>query len=294
MKLFQILIGILVIGNYSCTTRTQDRPPYYITEELHDPIAFADGNITTTNGINFSKDGRSLYLSKNIAKELRNGRPFAGIFISNFEDGDWSSPRFIELGIAIDAYHPVLSMDNQTLFFNSRSHPDTLDLPIPHNIWYCKKTEKGWSVPKMVEGINSTSYDSYPTIARNNNLYFNSDRPGGKGGMDIFFAKYVNGKYQEPVAIEKLNSTDSENDLVIDPDERFIIFNRYSNATNTLDLYIAFKDGLGWGAPTPLEEINTPDKWELTPTLSPDGNYFFYELNGTIMQFELEKLLKSK
>ena len=112
--------------------------------------------------------------------------------------------------------------------------------------------------------------------------------------MDIYLSKYIDGQYQEPINLELLNSAHTENDLVVDPEEGFIIFNRYIDSTNALDLYISFSNGKEWSTPVLLEQINQTDEWELTPTLSPDGNYFFYELNGKIMQYELAKLLKLK
>ncbi|GJM35270.1 MAG: hypothetical protein DHS20C18_42710 [Saprospiraceae bacterium] len=231
-----------------------------------------------------------MYTSRPIEKTFENGKPYMGIFLSTYHDNKWSKPEMVQLGQDIDAYHPVLSIDNKTLYFNSRSHPDSTNLSIPHNIWCSQKTSQGWSAPKMVEGINSPTYDSYPTVAKSNNLYFNSDRPGGKGGMDIYISHYDNGKYQKPINIEKLNSPDVENDLVVDPNEEFLIFNRYIDASKEMDLYISYKEGNDWKTPRKLHKINSPDKWELTPTLSPDGKYFFYELDGKIMQIDLSEL----
>ncbi len=280
---------------YGCANKdVDDQHPYYLCEEFDVPVEFAAGKILTTNGINFTYDGMSLYISRPLEQTFTNGRQFAGIFRSDFEDGTWTSPELVDFGINIDAYHPVLSYDNQIMLFNSRSHPDTLDLSIPHNIWFSTKAESGWAIPEMLDEINGPYYDSYPTIARNNSIYFNSDRPGGQGGMDIYVSKLINGKYQEPVNIETLNSADTENDLVIDPDERFIILNRYIHPTKELDLYIAFNEKNTWTEPVKLDLVNQPDAWELTPSLSPDGNYFFYELNGKIMQLDLGKLLRLK
>ena len=293
MKYLQYLLATLILLIGSCTDRPDKvLPPYYLSAELDAPIEFAEGKIITSNGINFSNDGATLYISKPLQKTFRNGKPFMGIFRSEFKNGRWTNPELVEFENKIDAYHPVLSSNDQVLFFNSRSHPDSIDLSIRHNIWCSKKTKNSWSLPEMINGINSPYYDSYPTVARNNNLYFNSDRPGGKGGMDIYMSRFENGNYQEPVNIQSLNSPHSENDLVVDPDERFIIFNRYVDSTNELDLFVSYKDGNDWKKPIELNEINQPDEWELTPTLSPDGKYFFYELNGKIMQFELAKLLK--
>ena len=286
------LLLIFLAFHASCSPpNSNHRSPYDRKEAPQTPLVFAEGKITTTNGIQFSTDGSVLYLSKNIEKTFENGRSYAGIFTCTYENGEWGVPERIEFESQIDAYHPVLSIDNKALFFNSRSHLDSANRSIPHNIWRATKTENGWSNPHMVAGINSPYYDSYPSLARNNNLYFNSDRPGGKGGMDIYLSRYVDGQYQDPINIDIINSPDAENDLVVDPNEQFVIFNRYIDSTRTLDLYISRKVDNAWTHPTKLHQVSSPDDWELTPTLSPDGKYFFYELNNEIMQISLAALL---
>ena len=292
MKYLKYIWLSIVVSSCKYSYESNDsQAPYHFNHPLKTPVEFTDGKITTTNGINFSKNGKTLYISKPIDRTFENGRQYMGIFECLFENGKWNDPELIEFGRNIDAYHPVLSNDNQTLFFNSRSSPDSTNGPIPHNIWFSKKITKGWSAPIMIEGINSESYDSYPSIAKNNNLYFNSDRMGGMGGMDIYVSNYVVGKYQKPINIQKINSEHAENDLVVDPDEKFIIFNRYIDATKSIDFYISIRNGNEWKKPRALDKINSPTKWELTPTLSPDGKYFFYELEGKIMQIDLKELI---
>ena len=285
---------ILLLLSLGCNSKKQkELPPYHTTNSIEMPIALANGSIRTMNGISFTNNGKQLYISSSLKKTFTNDRAFAGIFKIDFKDGQWGSPSLLEFSNGIDAYHPVLSTDNKTLFFNSRSHPDSVNISIPHNIWFAKKTKEGWSTPKLLKGINSDYYDSYPSVARNNNLYFNSDRPGGKGQMDIYKSEFKDGQYLKPIPLANLNSADAENDLVVDPDEQFIIFNRYVDADRSLDLFISFNKGNTWSKPVALDILNSNEAWELTPTLSPDGNYFFYELEGKIMQIELKKLLKS-
>lgn len=286
----RLLPIFLLLGTQLLVSCKQELPPYTTTNPLNEPVLFAEQALTTRNGINFSKDGRTIYLSNQLEQKFDNGRFYAGIFVSHYENGNWTTPKRLKFGLEIDAYHPVLSIDNQRLFFNSRSHLDSINKSIPHNIWVMHRTSDGWGKAEMVHGVNSSTYDSYPSIARNNNLYFNSDRPGGKGGMDIYVAHFVNGQYQEPINLAIINSPEVENDLVVDPDEQFIIFNRYIHATKDLDLFISFNKEDQWTAPRKLDEINSPDKWELTPTLSPNGKYFFYEVENQIMQIDLAML----
>ncbi|MDH3649776.1 MAG: hypothetical protein OEQ53_08835 [Saprospiraceae bacterium] len=285
------LLGISWFHCRGSIVSEDEQAPYYLPYVLKSPIEFAQGTITTTNGISFSKNGERLYISKSSGAYFENGKPAMGIFVHDYEEDHWDQAEQVQFGIDIDAYHPVLSDDNEILFFNSRSHPDSLRNSIPHNIWFSKNKKNGWSKPEMVKGINSMNYDSYPSLARNNNIYFNSDRAGGKGGMDIYVSNYVDGDYQEPINLQKLNSTHAENDLVIDREEKFIIFNRYIDSLNEIDLCVSFRANTEWSEPRKLDKINSTDKWELTPSLSPDGKYFFYELDGKIMQIDLLELV---
>lgn len=287
---------LIVLVLMSCNRHSEKEmiaPAYASKVELKEPKAFFDGKITTLNGISFNKEGDVLYTSQQIDNQFDNGRFYAGIFESRYENGTWTEPKQIQLGLAIDAYHPVLSMDNEMLFFNSRSHLDSANRSVPHNIWAMRRTQNGWGIPEMVNGINSSTYDSYPSIAKSNNLYFNSDREGGKGSMDFYVSYYKDGIYQPPINLEALNSAQVENDLVVDPLERFIIFNRYIDSTREIDLYISLRKNNNWTSPRKLNHINS-DEWELTPSLSPDGNYFFYELNSKIMQVELASIITSQ
>ena len=267
----------------------KDLPPYHLEHGSVIPSIFADGKITTTNGINFSEDGNMLYTSKTIAKNSKSGTPFAAIFTSEYNDGIWREPQ--QILFPIDAYHPVLSHDQKKLYFNSRSHPDTLDKFIKHNIWVSERLDGNWSEPELLNAVNSPYYDSYPSIAKSGNVYFNSDRPGGNGGMDIYVSKSEAGKLMQPINLSSINSKHVENDLVVDPLERFIIFNRYIDSTRSIDLYVSFQEKDTWSTPVLLQHVNEDNQWELTPSLSPEGSYFFYEVDNKIMQINLEMIL---
>lgn len=110
------------------------------------------------------------------------------------------------------------------------------------------------------------------------------------GGGDIYRSKFVNGKYQSPESVTDLNSTDNENDVCIDPFERFIIFNRYIEATREIKLFLSIRAGANWTTPRVITPLEKDTDWELTPTLSPDGKYFFYEVNSNILRVPVAEL----
>ena len=267
------------------------KPAYHSDSPLTMPALFSE-NISTVNGISFSPEGDELYISLQLVDTFANGRKAAGIFRYQFKGNNWEGPQGIPIAGLTDAYHPVLSMDGNRLYFNSRSHPDSADAYLYHDLWFVQKSGDEWSEPILITNVNTEFYESYPSIAANGNLYFNSNRPGGKGGMDFYMSEFKNGTYQKPIRLDIINSVDEENDLVVDPYERFIIFNRYIHSDQSIDLWLSTRENNQWSVPKKLEMINEPDKWELTPSLSPDLKYFFFEQNSQIWQIELAPLLK--
>lgn len=93
---------------------------------------------------------------------------------------------------------PTLSKDGQHLFFISDRSLDT-NAPLERgdlNIWYSKTDKKGKFTPPVVVNQLNTDYNEYtPQFGPNEQyLYFASNRPGGKGGYDIYAAKFIDGK----------------------------------------------------------------------------------------------------
>jgi len=50
-------------------------------------------------------------------------------------------------------------------------------------------------------------------------LYYHSDRPGGKGGLDIWVSKKINGEWAEPENVDAVNTQGSEGWPYVTPDE---------------------------------------------------------------------------
>lgn len=124
-------------------------------------------------------------------------------------------------------------------------------------------------------------------------LYFVSERPGGRGGVDIWVADPMpDGRYGDARNVTTLNSEHGDSDIYVDPDERFMIFHRSVDATGSVEFWIAFGTAGDWRAPRPLEEVNGPG-WELSPTVSPDGRYFFFNRDGVIQQVDFCQLIRA-
>ena len=82
-----------------------------------------------------------------------------------------------------------------------------------------RKIERGrWTKPKkLASSINQEgSTTTQPSIAwdpikKRDLLFFSSNRPGGKGGNDLYLTwEKPNGKFVEPINLEKVNTEGNE------------------------------------------------------------------------------------
>ena len=257
-----------------------------------EPQVFGGLKLKTNNGIAFSPDMKTIYVSRYTPERDSTGNQFIKIFESLRVKESWTDFKplpFCKAGVPFE-YHPVLSKDGKRLFFNSRAPAPGTDQKYlrKNNPWYVDRINNSWSTPVMISTLSTEHYDDYASVAANGNLYFRSDRPG-KGGGDIYFSELVDGAYQTPKMIDILSSADNENDVCIDPAERFIIFNRYYDTTKEITLFVSFRKDGEWTTPRKLR-IDSNADWELTPSLSPDGKWFFYEVYSNIWRVETESL----
>ena len=84
------------------------------------------------------------------------------------------------------------------------------------DIWWARKRKRGWEKPQRISGaLNLKDFTStHPTVGRLKDstvvLYFSSNRPGGIGGMDIWYSIIKNGIAQEPVNIGPMVNSPSD------------------------------------------------------------------------------------
>lgn len=110
--------------------------------------------------------------------------------------------------------HPALSTDNTTLYFVS----DMQGTLGGTDIFRCRYENGKWSEPENLgKEINTTGNEMFPFIDQNNDLYFASNGLTGLGGLDLFMAKNVNGKFTNPENMgAPINTVQDDFALIID------------------------------------------------------------------------------
>src|SRR5262245_18485506 len=125
-----------------------------------------------------------------------------------------------------------------------------------------------WAAPENVGGsVNTAFNEQHPSISPDGlSLYFVSDRPGGLGGYDIYAADRpdTDSPWNDPVAIEALNSGASEFAPAFDPGGHLLFFgSERPGGCGGRDLWVSFRtnkrDDLGWEPPVNLGcDVNSP------------------------------------
>jgi hypothetical protein len=276
-KRFVIVIAVLL---FVCVQIT---PAQYATAKpISEPTIFAPGVISTGDSEvcpQFSPDGKTFYFVKSTPDFN-----FWTIVLSRFAKGKWTEPEIAPFSGQYSDADEFIAADGKRMFFVSR-RPVRSDIS-PNvagklDIWMMDRTASGdWSEPRNLgRPVNSEGSEYFPTLTKDGTIYFGSGRKGGKGGIDLYRSRFMNGKYQEAENLgDEINTQFDEFEPCIAPDESFLIFmaGGRPDGLGGFDLYISYNRNGQWskaknlGAPT-----NSPAD-ELSPRITPDRKYFFW------------------
>ena len=272
-KIFKVGFLLVLSWSFGCTNTT-------LSSKQIDALR----NVSIGNGLTFHPSDQLLLISKPSDElDQRTGKHLYKIYQLEWRGNHWSDLQELPFNSKYNNYHPVFSPDGKWIYFNSnRPVPGDSLLSEKVNIWRVPFQEGEFGSPEYLTAINTESHESYPSISSDGDLYFNSDRPGGLGSMDIYRSAFNGNSFEAPVLVQELNSPDSENDLTISPDGNYLILNRYHFNTGEISLYVSYKKNEVWTTPTLLDGINESNVWELTPTIDPYRSYFFYEKENEI------------
>lgn len=125
-------------------------------------------------------------------KEPRNSDSNADIFVSEFENGQWSEPKKLPSTINTDRdedgvfIHP----DGKTLYFSSKGHQGMGGFDVFKSV---RDKDGSWSEPENLGyPINTAADDLYFVMsADKNSAYYSSYREEGKGMLDIVFLDFT-------------------------------------------------------------------------------------------------------
>ena len=172
------------------------------------PVAFYDNN----NKIIFTRNNYFEGKYKESSEGINKLKMF---FAEKQPDGSWGNiTPFAYNNDEYSVGHPAISADGQTLYFAS-------DMPGGFgetDIYMCKWENGAWGKPiNLGKEINTEGKEEFPFLDSKGNLFFSSTGHGGFGGLDIFFAENLNGKFEKPENVGvPLNSSQDDFGIIVD------------------------------------------------------------------------------
>ncbi len=201
--------------------------------------------------VTFSPDGKEAYWPViDLQDDLRRW-----IVTTRVESGVWARPRvaeFSERAFYDDV--PSISPGGNKLFFLSSRPIGDEDAANRENIWFVTRDGENWSEPTpLPDAVNSLgTIHQRISLDREDNLYFSCEGRNGFGSLDIYFSRYANSQYQQPVNLgHVVNGSDAEYAPFISPGGDYLIFTR--NVEDGWTIFISFVTSDGsWTPPTDL------------------------------------------
>ena len=221
----------------------------------------------------WTPDGKQLFYS--IYERQR------GTILSRSEGPEgWSMTDFAGFSGEYSDLEPFITHDGSWLYFISKRPLPGETEPDEWDIWRVPRTETGWGEPEVLSApVNNEYKEFYPSLTTSGDLYFTSDRPGGLGGEDIWWAQWTGEEWAEPKNLgSAVNSPGPEFNSLIAPDGSWLIFGAVREGDmGGGDMHIAFRgpDGGFLPAVNMGEPINST-ALDYCPALSPDGSIFFF------------------
>ena len=182
---------------------------------------------------------------------------------------EWSTPENLGPSINTTATEAggAVSKDGLSLYFHS-NRPGGLggtDLYVSQR----NNLNAPWGVPVPLVAVNSSAGDAEPTLSRDEHwLFFNSARPGGVGGIDLWasYREHTHDDlgWQPPVNLgDRINSLDTDTGAAyFENDEggppQLLFSSNRSGGLGAFDLYISELEADGkFGPATLIAELSS-------------------------------------
>jgi outer membrane protein OmpA-like peptidoglycan-associated protein/tetratricopeptide (TPR) repeat protein len=247
----------------------------FCIDAMNHPVPFNPVNMGDSINTNLSEyqpaitaDEQTLVITRLVPRgpEYENSaNPYQEDFYISHKVNDSTWSKAVSLGPPMNTPGnegaQCFSPDGQYLYFTACDRPTGYG---SCDLYYSQKVGDHWGVPlNMGPTVNSSYWDSQPSISSDGKtLYFTSNRPGGKGGMDIWKTiKNDKGEWTTPVNLgDSINTDRDEMAPFIHPDDQTLYFaSKGWQGMGGFDIFYSRRDTSGkWRKPVNIGyPINT-------------------------------------
>ncbi len=248
-------------------------PPKLHSDKYENPVPLGTGVNTAgaEDSAFVTPDGNTLYFwftpDPNIPpqKQLLDG--VTGIYVAKKQNGEWSPAQRVWLQdpgqLSLDGCEFV---QGNIMWFCTARQGNYRDM----DMWTAEFKDGEWTNWQNAGKKLNVDYKigEMHITADGSELYFHSDRPGGKGGYDIWVTKKVNGEWQSLENVEAVNTPDMDGWPFVTQDGNELWFLR--TYMGSPSIFRSEKVSGQWGQP---ELIISQFAGE--PSLDSQGNIYF-------------------
>lgn len=243
-------------------------PPILHSSEWHEPVPLP-GPVNTAGAEDspFICEARQeLYFwftpDPNIPPEKQLLDGVTGIWVSRWHEGQWQEPERVWL-----QDEGKLALDGCTFISGDKMYFCSAREGYVGVHWFTSNYEDGeWK--KWTHIDFPSEFGVGELHVWEDELYYHSDRDGGKGGYDIWMLERVNGEWQNPVNVAAVNSAGNEGMPYLTSDGQELWFNRSYEGSPAI--FRSVRENGEWQEP---ELIISQFAGE--PTLDWEGNIYF-------------------
>lgn len=212
-------------------------------------------------------DGRELFFFR-ADRRFDNYR----LLHSRCRDGRWSPPREPAFSAppGVLETDPAYSADGRRLYYGSARHTGR-DL----DIWRVERDADGeWRAPhRLPEPVNSPHTELLPREQPDGRLLFGSDRPGGAGGRDVYFAiPQADGAWRVEPLPAPVNGPGDEYEADLSRDGKVLVVVANRGERSHLYLYDLMQGRWRARGMVPARK----DVFQIGPLLSPDAKRLLF------------------
>jgi len=224
----------------SYTSRENDwQTPVVLPKNLNNRLLYQ-------NGFALSADGKTMYFTSSKSPTVGG----YDIVMSELKGTTWTEPQNLLLPINSKSNEgsPSFTADGNTIYFMRCTKMDQNSADGCKLFFSTKKPNGQWEDPKeMPSQINTGNAQTPRIMADSETLIFSSNSmASGKGGMDLYTSKFIDGHWTNPVPMDFVNT---------EKDDQFV-------SVTALGRYL-LKDAPGARRTNELVEFLIPD--ELRP-----------------------------
>ncbi|HEX7013898.1 MAG TPA: hypothetical protein VF191_00205 [Cyclobacteriaceae bacterium] len=197
------------------TPRSDWQAPKEIPRTIHSGLDYLWG-------YTLSPDGKTLYFSTTKAPGVGG----YDLWMSERTGLSWSTPKNLTAPLNSRAHEACATFtpDQKTVYF-MRCESMSQRKASGCMIMMAQKQANGrWGEPvALPASINTGNAQAPRILADGETLIFSSDRPGGKGGMDLYLTRFRNGSWTNPVPMTFANTPDDDQFVSVNASGRYLL-----------------------------------------------------------------------